>query len=129
MALPPWDPGELRRRASNIVAGTIRSVRTSTVEQGGEYVDERWQASVEVERVEKGSGIEVGSTAVAESWQPCRRPRDWLGPWGIGPPAEGTRARVFPHRGENGSLHVIEPNGIESFTPEPHSPLLRRRVY
>lgn len=132
-ALPPLGDSELKRDATYIVVGKVKSISQSEVPiDGGTNI--KFVALVEVIGVEKGllqstDPTEVitqppgtptpGDTIEVNYWQAGERPLGWTGPGGqYYRLALDTQVRLFLERDREGSLDLLEPNGWESISPE-----------
>jgi hypothetical protein len=126
--VPMKSPEVLRRIATHVVVGTVRTVYSRT-DVSSQWRHRKFVAEVAVEAVEKGEGIERGGLAYVRYWD-----QEWLGkpnemPTGTNghsaDPKEGDRVRVYLARnahdgfGESrdGGFNVIGPNGFERPTP------------
>jgi hypothetical protein len=132
-ALPPLGESDLRRDATYIVVGEVKSISEHQVAIA-KGTNRQFVASVEVIQVEKGllqsiDPTEVitqppgtptpGETIEVHYWQVGERPRGWTGPGGqyYGLPQE-RQVRLFLEPDQQGDLHLLDPNGWESIPGE-----------
>ncbi|MGE0495115.1 MAG: hypothetical protein AB7S38_38260 [Vulcanimicrobiota bacterium] len=95
--LPPLTPQELAEFSDRVVEGTIESLTQKVVEvkDGTNIV---YQASL--------GGVEF------TFWQVDQRPMGWAGPCGqVDCPEQGQTGRAYLRQGDDGRLHLLEPNG------------------
>jgi hypothetical protein len=125
-AVPAMSPEQLRKESTHVVVGKVTEVYTSAPVKQGDGSTTHIVAQIEVQKVEKGGGLEVGKVVYARYWA-----SKYIGkgtpPIGSGDqysdyPKVGDRVRVYlSHNGKNfvadtrkdGGYDVMFPNGFE----------------
>ena len=124
----PTSSAGLRKQATHIVQGKVKTVYTRTSREAGFRLD-RHVAEVEVLEVEKGDGLAQGGLVYARYWD-----RTWVAPGypppgtngHTGLPTEGEILRIYLARGAydgfgetlDGGYNVLGRNGFERLTTD-----------
>ena len=117
-ALPPLDPADLKADASHILVVEVQQIYTSTRTRQPGFTDTLHLHEVKVNAVEKGEGVKVGGVVYARGWTAATRPEMWVGPGGIrGLPAVGEVVRLYLRQSSDGTLSILDPNGVERLGP------------
>jgi hypothetical protein len=119
-------PEQLKAEATHIVTGVVKGVYSREVETalyGRGTRETRYLLEIEVDAVEKGTGIGMGDIAYARCWRLKERGAHGLVPGPSGHrdiPKEGERIRAFLAKGKYGPTGqadngwaILYPNGIE----------------
>lgn len=119
--VPNRSPEQLQQSATHIVTGKVLRIYSRTQREDGQERT-RYIAEVQVDAVEKGSGVEVDSLICVRYFTQVL-PRGTTGTTGHrGLPKEGDRVRIylarnapdgFDHRNTDGGYNVLFPNGFE----------------
>ena len=121
MALPPLSEEELHADAGRVIIGTVARIfaRETEVVAG---TDREFVALLTSVDVEKGMLRRPGAKPAADKSpmyvhyrQAGRRPTGWTGDGGqYSHPPVGQRVRVFLRYEDDGTWHLLEPNGWQS---------------
>jgi hypothetical protein len=101
-------PEGLRKRATHVVVGKVRSIYTRESREG-KWRYTRYVAEVSVNEVEKGEGLAKGALVYARYWR-----RGWLGGK---PPADTSGHRGLPKEGETLRIYLAR-NAYDGFTKD-----------
>jgi hypothetical protein len=109
-ALPPRSDAELWDDSELIVSGRILNIYQATV-PAPVGTNHSYVATVAIDSVEKGAGVDVGDLLYVHYWQAAQRPAGWAGPVGQNQlPAAGNDVRLYLQRRWK-HYELLEPNG------------------
>ena len=122
----PLPPEEQKAQATHIVTGVVKAIYSREVEStlyGKGTVETHYLLEIDVQGIEKGTGIEKGNVVYARCWRLKKHGAEGSVPGPTGHfdlPAEGEYVRAFLAKGkysatgqvDNGST-LVYPNGIE----------------
>jgi len=123
----PLSPEDQKKESTHIVTGVVKAIYSREVETtlyGKGTLETHYVLEIEVQGVEKGTGLEKGDIVYARCWRLKKRGEEGLvpGPSGhFGIPKEGEKVRAFVAKGKYGATgqsdngySVVYPNGIEN---------------
>lgn len=123
----PLSAEELKAEATHVVTGTVKAIYSQEAESdlyGKGTLVTRYLLEIEVDGVEKGTGVEKGELVYARCWRLKKHGEHGRvpGPSGhFGIPAQGEKVRAYVARGkysataqDDRGTAVVYPNGIES---------------
>ncbi len=117
-AKAPVSPEGLVKGATNIVEGLVVDVTSKTQKSRyeralGIHRDRVYTITLRVDKVVKGTGIEVGEKITIEAWQPSKRIPPMPGLQGHRPvPEKDDTVTVYIESKEGAKYKPILPNGI-----------------
>lgn len=115
-AVPPRSVENLTETAAVIVQGQVLSVTSTVADTESHGTNRVFTAEVAVHCLEKGEAIATGTTIVVHSWVPESRPDGWVGHQGGPVPTAEQYVRAYLTV-EDGTYHLIPPNGLTTLEP------------
>jgi hypothetical protein len=110
-------PPQPKSAATDVIAGTVEKLTTSTSPFGGDGVSTTYTATVKVDEVEKGKNVKPGDTITVSWYKVTKSPsRPLPGAYGHGYPVkENGKIRAWLLKGKDKSFGVIYNHaGIET---------------